>query len=38
LTSDSEMVSTHDHLHMNLTGHTLKGFLECLKAFINDCL
>jgi hypothetical protein len=26
LTCDSEMVSIHDHLHMNLTGHTLKGF------------
>jgi hypothetical protein len=22
----SEMVSEHDHLYMNLTGHTLKGF------------
>jgi hypothetical protein len=26
LTSDSEMVSTHGHIHMNLTGHTLQGF------------
>jgi hypothetical protein len=26
LTCDSKMVSIHDHLHMNLKGHTLKGF------------
>jgi hypothetical protein len=26
LTCGSEKVSIHDHLYMNLTGHTLKGF------------
>jgi hypothetical protein len=36
LTCDSEMVSIHDHLHMNLTGHTLKGF-GMLAYMIVSC-
>jgi hypothetical protein len=37
LTCDSEMISDHDHLHMNLTGHILKGFgmLESLPVRLS---